>query len=111
MKERSWRFAGQRKDVFAPKKKMTNKELKEYIDRFPDDAEVSFLLANPQKRKFYEIVNKGVITDIEYPVLFIEVGDEHPMDEEMVRACEEDEKAAVNLSGQMDITDFPEVMP
>lgn len=90
---------------------MTSKELKEYLDKFHDDAEVSFLLANPQKRKFYEIANKGVITDLEYPVFFIEVGNEKPMDEKMVKACEEDEKAAVNLPGQKDITDFPEVMP
>lgn len=29
----------------------------------------------------------------------------------MVAACEADEKAADDLEGQMDITDFPEVMP
>lgn len=101
----------QHKDVFAPERKMTNKELKEYLERFPDDTEVSFLLANPQKRKIYEISNKFVITDIGQPVFCIEVGNEKPMDEEMIKACEEDEKAAANLPGQMDITDFPEVMP
>ena len=104
-------FAGKHKDVFAPKRKMTNRELKEYLDRFPDDAEVSFLLANPKKRKLYEIVNKGVITDLEYPVFFIEVGNETDMDDELIAACEEDEKVSMNLPGQMDITDFPEVMP
>ena len=30
---------------------------------------------------------------------------------EMVAACEDDERDAENIEGQMDITDFPEVMP
>ena len=33
------------------------------------------------------------------------------MDVEMVAACEEDERNAENIKGQMDITDFPEVLP
>ena len=41
----------------------------------------------------------------------IEVGEEKDMDAEMVAACEADEKAADDLEGQMDISDFPEVMP
>ena len=82
---------------------MTNKELKEYLNTFPDDAPVSFILANPRKRKLYENVNTFGVTD--------QVGEEKDMDAEMVAACEADEKAADNLEGQMDISDFPEVMP
>ena len=89
---------------------MTNKELKEYLDTFPDKAEVVFILANPQKRKLYEISNEFVITDAGQPVFCIEIGVEKPMDEEMVKACEEDEQLADNIPGQMYITDFPEVM-
>lgn len=33
------------------------------------------------------------------------------MDEELQAAVEEDEKSSENLPGQMDITDYPEVMP
>ena len=33
------------------------------------------------------------------------------MDAELVQACEEDEKNAENLAGQMNITDYPEVLP
>ena len=33
------------------------------------------------------------------------------MDAELVAACEEDERNAENMDGQMEITDFPEVMP
>lgn len=90
---------------------MTNKELKEYLDLFPDEVSMSIILANPPKRMFYEVSNYFVITDIGNPVFCVEVGEPKPMDEEMVKACEEDEKAAMNLPGQMEITDFPEVMP
>ena len=41
----------------------------------------------------------------------IEVGEEKDMDVEMVAACEENEKSADDLEGQMRIEDFPEVMP
>ena len=51
-----------------------------------------------------------VITDMECPVFCVEIGVEKPMDEEMVKACEEDEQLADNIPGQMYITDFPEVM-
>lgn len=89
---------------------MTNKELKEYLNTFPDDAPVSFILANPRKRKLYENTNTFGITDQGQPVFCIEVWEEKDMDAEMVAACEADEKAADDLEGQMDISDFPEVM-
>ena len=89
---------------------MKNSELKEYLNTFPDDAPVSVILANPRKRKLYENVNTFGITDQGQPVFCIEVGEEKDMDAEMVAACEEDERSADDLEGQMDITDFPEVL-
>ena len=80
---------------------MTNKELKEYLNTFPDDAPVSFILANPRKRKLYENANTFGITDQGQPVFCIEVGEEKDMDE----------KSTDDLEGQMQIEDFPEVMP
>lgn len=90
---------------------MKSSELKEYLKRFPDDAPVSLILANPRKRKLYEAVNVLFVTDQGKPVFCIDVGNETDMDSEMVAACEEDEKDADNIEGQMDITDFPEVLP
>ena len=90
---------------------MKNSELKEYIDTFSDDANVVLLLANPMKRKLYEVERIDFITDIGQPVFCVTVGEAKDMDEDMVKACEDDERNAENLSGQMDITDFPEVMP
>lgn len=48
---------------------------------------------------------------MEQPVFCVTVGEEKDMDSDMIAAREEDERNADNLSGQMEITDFPEVMP
>ena len=90
---------------------MKNSELKEYLNTFSDDANVVLLLANPMKRKLYEVERVDFITDMEQPVFCVTVGEAKDMDEDMVAACEEDERNAENLAGQMEITDFPEVMP
>lgn len=90
---------------------MKNSRLKEYLNKFPDDSEISVILANPRKRKLYKLDGVMSITDLGQPVFYIDVGEESDMDEEMVEACEEDERNAEELDGQMDITDFPEVLP
>lgn len=86
---------------------MNNGELKEYLNTFPNDASISVILANPKKRKLYEINKIYIGSDFGHPVFFIDVGKESDMDEEMVKACEVDE----NVAGQMEIEDFPEVLP
>ncbi len=90
---------------------MKNSELKEYLNTFPDDAPISLILSNPRERKLYECVDVLFITDQGQPIFCIDVGQESDMDAEMVAACEEDERNAENLEGQMEITDFPEVFP
>ena len=90
---------------------MKNSELKEYLNTFSDDANVVLLLANPRKRKLYEVERVDFITDMEQPVFCVTVGEAKDMDTDMVTECEEDERNEENLAGQMEITDFPEVMP
>ncbi len=90
---------------------MTNGELKEYLNTFSDDVPVSVILANPKARKVYDVEDVQGITDIGQPVFCITVGQARDMDAEEIAACEEDEQKAENLEGQMNITDFPEVMP
>ena len=90
---------------------MKNSELKEYVNSFPDNAPVSIILANPRKRKLYKLNNVMFVTDQGQPLILIEVGEETDMDAELVEACEECERDADNLEGQMQIEDFPEVMP
>ena len=90
---------------------MKNSELKEYLNTFSDDANVVLLLANPMKRKLYEVERVDFITDMGQPVFCVTVGEAKDMDADMVAAREEDERKSENLPGQMEITDFPEVMP
>ena len=90
---------------------MKNSELKEYLNTFSDDSEISLILANPMKRKLYEVERADFITDMEQPVFCVTVGEAKDMDSEMVAVCEECERNADNLSGQMEITDFPEAIP
>lgn len=42
---------------------MTNKELREYLERFKDEEEVSFVIADPKSRKAYEPEEVFVIFD------------------------------------------------
>ena len=90
---------------------MKNSELKEYLNTFQDDADISLILANPRKRKLYEVERVDFITDIGQPVFCVTVGEAKDMDADMVAAREEDERNAENMDGQMEITDFPEVLP
>ena len=78
---------------------------------FPDDVAVSIIVANPKERKKYDWEQVDFITDVGFPVFGIIVGKESDMDEEEVAVCEECEREAQQLAGQMNITDFPEVMP
>lgn len=110
MAERS-RTSGRGNDISGSFWKMKNSELQDYLSTFPDDADVSLILANPRKRKLYEVERVDFITDMGQPVFCVTVGEEKDMDADMVAACEEDERKSENLSGQMEITDFPEVMP
>ena len=90
---------------------MKNSELKEYLNTFPNDADVSVIIADPKGRKLYPLTNYSGITDMGQPVFCLEVGEPEDMDEELVAACEEDERNALNIEGQMELTDFPEVLP
>lgn len=88
---------------------MKNSEVKEYLNTFPDDADICLILANPRERKRYEVVNMLAISDYDRPVFIIDVGQAIDMDEEEKKVCEECESE--DLDGQMNIDDFPEVLP
>ena len=90
---------------------MKNSELKEYVNSFPDDAPVSIICANPRKRKLYKLEDVMWVTDQGQPLILIDIGKESDMDAEMITVCEEDEKSADDLEGQMRIKDVQEVLP
>ena len=80
---------------------MKNSELKEYLDTFPADAEVSVIIANPKERKRYPLKDYHGVTDLEIPVFLLEVGKPENLEEEK----------DADIPGQMEIGDIPGVMP
>lgn len=80
---------------------MKNSELKEYLDTFPADAEVSVIIANPKERKRYPLKDYHGVTDLGKPVILLEVSKPERLD---------DEKDA-DIPGQMELVDIPGVMP
>ena len=80
---------------------MKNSELKEYLNTFPDDAEISVIIANPKEKKRYPLEDYHGITDLERPVFLLEVGKPENLEEEKV----------TDIPGQMEIGDIPGVMP
>ena len=75
---------------------MENRELKEYLAEFADNAPVSIIMANPKKRKLYIPEELFMLRDekIGQPVLCIQIAEEREMKEDEIKAAEEDEKRA-----------------
>lgn len=80
---------------------MVKRELKEYIDLFSDDTEVSVIIADIKTRKRYPITGHHGITDLDGPTFLLEIGKPEPLDE-MVNNT---------IPGQIGLEDFPEVLP
>lgn len=77
---------------------MENRELKEYLAEFADNALVSIVIANPKKRKVYISEECFLLEDEEIgqPVLCIQIAEERDMDEDERKTAEEDEREAKN---------------
>ena len=73
---------------------MENRELKEYLAEFADNAQMSIIIANPKKRKVYILEELFMIKDekIGQPVLCIQIAEEREMKEDEIKAAEEEEK-------------------
>lgn len=71
------------------------------MNTFPDDAEISVIIANPKEREKYALKDYYGITDLGNPVFLLEVGKPKNLEEER----------DVNIPGQMEFRDIPGVMP
>jgi hypothetical protein len=73
---------------------MENRELREYLAEFVDNAPVSIIIANLKKRKIYIPEECFLLKDekIGQPALCIQIAEERDMDEDEIKAAEEDEK-------------------
>ena len=75
---------------------MTNKELREYLERFKDEEEVRFVIADPKSRKAYGPEEVFMIFDenISNPCICIGVGQPTNLDEKAQEVVRKDEIAA-----------------
>ena len=75
---------------------MTNKELREYLERFKDEEEVRFVIADPKSRKAYGPEEVFMIFDenISNPCICIGVGQPPNLDEKAQEVVRKDEIAA-----------------
>lgn len=75
---------------------MTNKELREYLERFKDEEEIGFAIADPESRKVYKPKELFMIidADISNPCICISVGQPEDLDEKAQEAARKDEIAA-----------------
>lgn len=73
---------------------MKTKELIKYLEGFDKESVPVILAINPEQRIKYRLKGTILITDMEQPVIGIELGAAVPFDEEEVRAAEEGEAEA-----------------
>lgn len=67
---------------------MTVKEMKRFLDKFPEKQDVVVIAVRPQARKKYNVTGLVMLTELAYPVIGVELGAAHEFDEQE-RACAE----------------------
>lgn len=70
---------------------MTNKELRDYLAKWPDDSKVLIVALDPQARQVYHTTTVLAPT-APVPFLGIQIEDPEPFTEDMIRAMQEDEE-------------------
>ena len=71
---------------------MTVKEMKRFLDKFPEEQDVVVIAVQPQARKKYNVTGLIMLTELAYPVIGVELGAAHEFDEKEQEAAEECEK-------------------
>lgn len=71
---------------------MTVKEMKRFLDKFPEEQDVVVIAVRPQEQKKYEVTGLVMLTELAYPVIGVELGAVHEFDEKEQEAAEECEK-------------------
>ena len=72
---------------------MTVKEMKKFLDKFPEEQDVVVIAVQPQARKKYEVTGL-MLTELAYPVIGVELGAAHEFDEQERACAEANEKTA-----------------
>ena len=73
---------------------MTVKEMKRFLDKFPEEQDVVVIAVRPQARKKYNVTGLIMLTELAYPVIGVELGAAHEFDEQERACAEADERTA-----------------
>ena len=73
---------------------MTVKEMKKFLDKFPEEQDVVVIAVRPQARKKYNVTGLVMLTELAYPVIGVELGAAHEFDEQERACAEADERTA-----------------
>lgn len=73
---------------------MTVKEMKRFLDKFPEEQDIVVIAVRPQARKKYEVTGLVMLTELAYPVIGVELGAAHDFDEQERACAEADERTA-----------------
>ena len=73
---------------------MTVKEMKRFLDKFPEEQDVVVIAVWPQARKKYNVTGLIMLTELAYPVIGVELGAAHEFDEQERACAEADERTA-----------------
>lgn len=68
---------------------MTTKEMIKYLQRFDPETDIYYMALNPPARLRHEVNRIVCITDMERPVIALEIGGAMPLDEEETAAAED----------------------
>lgn len=68
---------------------ITVRQVMKYLSEYPDEAKLGVMVADTKNRKKYQIKDGNWLDMFSYPVLVLDVGEAHDMDEvEKQVACE-----------------------
>ena len=73
---------------------MTVKEMKKFLDKFPEEQDVVVIAVQPQARKKYNVTGLIMLTELAYPVIGVELGAAHEFDAQERACAEANEKTA-----------------
>ena len=71
---------------------MSNKELIKYLQTFPEDADITIIIADIKNRVKYDCLDFILITDADHPVFCVEIGNAEPFDKELIECAAECER-------------------
>lgn len=78
---------------------ITVKQMMKYLSGYPDDAGIGTMIVDTKNRKKYQIKDGNWLDMFSYPVLVLDVGEAHDMDEvEKQVACECEEPEILELT-------------